>query len=68
MPKEPLVGAHPRYPRYQDGACAPLRVALAYEVRKRREQDPGDAADHQPREPPARYEPDRAIRHEVKRR
>ena len=37
VPKVPLFGAHPRYPRYQDGACAALRVALAYEVRKRRE-------------------------------
>ena len=38
LPKDPLVGAHPRYPRYRDRARAALRVALAYEVRKRRER------------------------------
>jgi hypothetical protein len=36
LPKDPLVGAHPRYPHYHSGARAALRAALAYEVRERR--------------------------------
>jgi hypothetical protein len=36
LPRDLLVGAHPRYPHYHDGASAVLRAAPAYEVRERR--------------------------------
>ena len=35
LPKDPLVGAHPRRPSYRDERAA-VRVAIAYEVRERR--------------------------------